>query len=234
MEGSIEYNLFEDVDLVGGGTQNNTDRNYIEYEGELRLGYNISPKIQPFVSGRYSVRRHDEEIDDNGLRRDSEGLEVQAGVALEFSSVLSGEVAVGYVRRDFEDATLSGIDGVSFDGILTWRPTPITTVEFSASTDVEETGAGAFSGAIERTFGVTLLHELRHNLMVGGSAQFFVEDFTGGSLREETLFLAASVTYQLNRAVAIRAGYSHESFNSSTAGADYDENRFLIGLLLQR
>ena len=45
VQGSIGYNIFEDVNLVGGGTQSNSDRNYAEYEGTLRLGYEISPKI---------------------------------------------------------------------------------------------------------------------------------------------------------------------------------------------
>lgn len=231
---SGEYNLFEDVDLVGGGSQNNSDRNYAEIEGQLRLGYNISPKVQPFVAASYSVRHHDQEFDDNGLARDSDGFAVQAGVRLEASAALSGEVAIGYVRREFDDAALSAIDGVTVDATVTWQPTTLTTIEFSASTNVNETSAGTLSGAIERSFAASLSHALRRNLTVAARAAFSIEDFTGGSLQEETLLVSAGLTYQFNRTLALMAGYTYEDFNSSTAGSDYFENRFVIGVLLQR
>ena len=233
VEGSVEREIFEDVDLIGGGEQNNSDRDYTEYEGTLRIGYDISPKLQPFVRASYSVREHDEEIDDNGLRRDSEGFAVEAGVEFEISPLLIGEVAVGYVEREYDDVALSDIEDVTFEGSLLWRPSPITTVSFSARTDVEETGTGTLSGSIEREFEVFITHALRQNLMVGGSAQYIIEDFTGGSLREETLFLALGLTYQFNRAVALRLGYSYEHFDSS-AGSSFEENRFHAGLLVQK
>ena len=233
VEGAIEHNIFEDVDLIGGGQQNNSDRNFTEYEGTLRVGYDISPKLQPFVRAGYSVRRHEQEIDDNGLRRDSDGVSLEAGVAIEITSVLTGELAVGYVRRDFEDGALDDIDGITFDGSLVWQPSAITTIAFTASTEVEETGTGTLSGSIERRLGVSINHELRRNLMVGGSVDYTVEDFTGGSLEQETLFLALGLTYQLNRSVALRLGYSFEDFQSN-AGRAYTENRFLAGWLIQR
>ncbi len=233
VEGAIEHNIFEDVDLIGGGQQNNTDRNFTEYEGTLRVGYDISPKLQPFVRAGYSIRRHEEEIDDNGLRRDSDGVSVEAGVGIEITSILTGELAVGYVHRDFEDGALNNIDGVTFDGTLEWRPSEITTIAFTASTEVEETGTGTLSGSIERRLGVSINHELRRNLMVGGSVDYTFEDFTGGSLEEETLFLALGLTYQLNRSVALRLGYSFEDFQSNS-GRAYTENRFLAGWLIQR
>ena len=71
--GNVEYNNFEDVDLVGGGSQNNSDRNFTEVGGTLRVGYDVSPRIQPFVEGGYSTQIYDQRVDDNGLRRDSDG-----------------------------------------------------------------------------------------------------------------------------------------------------------------
>lgn len=232
--GNAQYNLYEDVDLVGGGSQNNSDRNFTEVGGTLRVGYDISPRIQPFVAGGYSAQIYDQRTDDNGLRRDSDGYEAEAGVRVELSPALSGELAIGYVRREFDDPALSAVDGVTVDGSLEWRPSEITTVALNVSTDIDETGAGTSSGALERIVGISVNHALRENLLLAASAQYSFEDFTGSSLTEETVFLTAGLTYQLNRSVAIRAGYSYEEFDSSTAGSDYVENRILISLLLQQ
>lgn len=232
-EGRIERQSFDDVDLIGGGTQNNSDRNFTEYEGSLRLGYDLSPRLQPFVRASYALRRHDEKVDDNGLRQDSDGFGVSAGVAFELTPLLVGELALGYVRREFEDPALQEIGGVTFEGNLTWRPTPITTVAFTAATEVEETGFGTLSGSILRTFGLSVRHELRRKLMVAGSAEYAIEDYTGAALREDTLLLAVGLTYQFNRAVAFRLGYSYEAYDSSAGGA-YDESRFTAGVLVQK
>jgi len=232
--GNVEYNNFEDVDLIGGGSQNNTDRNFTELGGTLRIGYDVSPRIQPFVGGGYSTQIYDQRVDDNGLRRSSDGYEAEAGVRVELSPALTGELAVGYVRREFDDSALEAVEGVTVDGSLEWRPSRLTTVGFNVSTDVDETGAGTASGALQRIVGISINHALRDNLLLAASAQYAFEDFTGTSLTEETVFLAAGLTYQLNRSVAIRAGYSYEEFNSSTAGSDYDENRVLVSLLLQQ
>lgn len=234
VQGRIDYNIFEDVDLVGGGTQNNSDRNFTEYEGTLRLGYEISPKLQPFIETSYSVRRHDEEIDDNGLRRDSDGVSVEAGIRVEISALLDGELAIGYVSRDFEDATLENIDGVTFNSTLNWRPSELTTIAFTAATDVQETSVGTLSGSIERTFAVNVTHSLRHNLTVGARAAYSFEDFVGGNLREENLYLATGLTYQMNRVAAVRLGYSYRNFSTNVAGSGYSENRFQIGLVIQK
>ncbi|MGI9413565.1 MAG: outer membrane beta-barrel protein [Hyphomicrobiales bacterium] len=232
--GSAEYNLFEDVDLIGGGTLNNSDRNFTEIGGALRIGYDVSPRIQPFVSAEYSVQRYDNRIDDNGLRRDSEQFDAEAGLRFELSPALSGTVAVGYVRREFEDPALSTIDDFTINGSLLWQPTPITSAEFTVNTDIDETGVGFSSGALVRVVGLSVNHALRDNLLLAARAQYAIRDFRGTSLTEETTYLAAGLTYQLNRAAALRAGYSFEKFDSSTAGSDYIENRILVSLLLQR
>lgn len=234
VDNGVSYRIFDDVDLIGGGVQNNSDRSYTEVHSALRLGYEISPKVKPFVRGEYSVRLHDKEVDDNGLRRNSDGVTVEAGLQVEFSAIFDGEVSLGYVHRDFDDAALENISGVTFNGRLNWRPTALTTVSFNASTEVEETGAGNLSGSFERRFGVSVNHRLRHNVVIGGSANYTFEDYVGGGLEEETLYLAAGLTYQLNRAMALRFGYSFKDFSSNIAGRDYQENRIQVGLLIQK
>lgn len=55
----VERFMFGDEDLVGGGTQNNSDQDYVEPSAELRLGYSISQAVQPYVAAGYSRRVHD-------------------------------------------------------------------------------------------------------------------------------------------------------------------------------
>src|SRR5690606_34599078 len=49
LTGSLERQLFEDAELVGGGTLDQGDRDATLATAVLRVGYEISPALVPFV-----------------------------------------------------------------------------------------------------------------------------------------------------------------------------------------
>ena len=75
----IERQIFEDVELSGGGTEDNSDRNNYTPSLALRLSYTDPPALKPFVELAYAPRFHDEKFDRNGLRRDSQGITASRG-----------------------------------------------------------------------------------------------------------------------------------------------------------
>jgi hypothetical protein len=44
--------VYSDVALADGGTENNSDRNYIEPQASLRAGYGLKPGLKPYVKPR--------------------------------------------------------------------------------------------------------------------------------------------------------------------------------------
>ena len=103
----IERQIFEDVDLSGGGTEDNSDRNNYTPSLALRLSYTDPPALKPFVELAYAPRFHDEKFDRNGLRRDSQGIAASVGVTLDQGPFWSGELALVYAMRDYEDSALA-------------------------------------------------------------------------------------------------------------------------------
>lgn len=234
LQGDLEVNEFGDVDTAGGGTTSNSDRDFYEVGGTLRLGYEISPALQPFIEGGYSLRRHNDEIDDDGFRRDSDGYEVAAGVEINTGPILRGEVSVGYERRDFDDSRLDPIDGLTVDANLTWSPTRLTSVRLSAATDIEETSVAGASGSIERSVGLSLAHSLSYNLTGEIGVTYVNSTFEGSSLEEDTYEISAGLDYLLNRNVVLRARYEYENFDTTTPGSDFDVQTFRVGVKLQQ
>ncbi len=234
LQGDAEINEFGDVDTAGGGTTSNSDRDFYEVGGTLRLGYEISPAVQPFVEGGYSLRRHNDEVDDNGFRRDSDGYEIAAGVEIDTGPILRGEISVGYEKRDFDDSRLDPIDGFTVDANLTWSPTRLTTVRLSAATDIEETTVAGASGSIERSLGLNLAHSLTYNLTGEIGVTYVNSTFEGSSLEEDTVEISAGLDYLLNRNVVLRARYEYENFDTTTPGSDYDVQTFRVGVKLQQ
>ena len=70
----VDREIFSDVDLTGGGSEDNSDRNYTEVNVRLRGVFNPGAKLQPFVEVAYAPRFHDKTLDRNGLKRNSKEI----------------------------------------------------------------------------------------------------------------------------------------------------------------
>lgn len=234
LRGEVDYLEYGDTDLGGGASEDNGDRDYVEGRGTLRLGYEISPAVQPFIQATYSVREHDREVDRNGLRRDSEGYALSGGVVVNASPIISGEISGGYVRRKLDDPSLDVAEGATFDAKLTWSPTRLTTIEATASTSVEETTLVGASEAIDRAVGLDLTHSLGYNLTAKASASYSHTDYSGIDLDEDRISAQASLEYLLNPNVVLRTGYVYRWYESSQPNSEYDAHTVKVDVKLQR
>ena len=93
--------VYSDVALGGGGTENNSDRNYIEPQLSVRTGYGLKPGLKPYVKLEYAPRFHPQAADRNGERRDSQGGAVYLGAAVDGRPLWSGASMTipGSIRR---------------------------------------------------------------------------------------------------------------------------------------
>ena len=78
-------------------------------------------------------------LDRNGYQRNSSGGYVRAGTSFEFSRLLTGEIAVGWAARNYEDPRLQPLAGPADSASLVWTATPLTTAKFFATTSIAET-----------------------------------------------------------------------------------------------
>ncbi|WP_171258226.1 outer membrane beta-barrel protein, partial [Acinetobacter baumannii] len=71
--------------------------------------------------------------DRSGYQRDSTGGYVKAGSSFEFSRLLTGEAAIGYSRRTYQDPRLTDMKGLLTSASLIWTATGLTTVRLDAT-----------------------------------------------------------------------------------------------------
>ena len=72
------------------------------------------------------------QFDRFGLQRDSVGWIVKGGSTFEFSRKLTGEVAVGWIKRNYEDPSLQELNGFLFDASLIYSMSALTNVKLTA------------------------------------------------------------------------------------------------------
>ena len=228
----VAYNGFGDVKLSGGGTENNEDRNYTELSASLRTGLKTGGLLQPFAEVAYEPRFHDKKLDRNGIARDSHGLRVSAGVAINDDPVWTGEIAATYTLRDYEDATLETASAPGISARLTWQPTDLTSFEFNAGASLSETVTAGSSATRSWNGGMTMTHALRENIDLIGGSTFTIDDTSSGTDVTATGRLA--IDWQLNPLMSWSAAYEATLFDAAAANGDYTDHRILTSIILKR
>ena len=234
LKGTFDRSMYEDSTLTDGETASNADRNFDQYAGILRVGYELNPGLKPFVEVSEDERIHDEEFDRSGLRRDSTGTSAKVGGDIDLFGSLIGEVAFGYLERTYKDPTLPDISGTIADGSLIWQATALTTAKFTAASSVNESILPGVSGAFSRDFNLQVDHALRRWLIGTLKVGYGRDDYVGWPRQDNRYFASAGLIYKMTRNVLLRGELREDWLTSSVTGVAYDATSFLVGLRLQR
>jgi hypothetical protein len=233
LRGSVDRTSYDNATDTLGGLIRQSDRNLVQYGARARAGYELTPGMSPFVEVSTDTRVFDDKADANGFRRGSVGVGARVGSTFELTRLLSGEASVGYQQRSYDDPRLKELRGLVGDAALIWSATPLTTVTLRGATELADTTLPGISGSINRRVGLEVAHALRRNWSLTGFANASRSSFDGNGPTEDTYQLGVRTEYRLTRTTSVRASFTHERLKSTTPGADYTANVFLLGLRMQ-
>jgi len=234
VKGTAERTEFQDSEFTDGTAASNADRNFNRYAMLMRTSYDLMPGIKPFVEATYDTREHDLQFDSFGIQRDSVGWTAKAGTSFEFSRKLTGEVALGYLQRDYKDPSLQQLQGVLFDAALIYSMSALTNIKLTAATTAGETTVPGTSGILTRNAGIEVNHAFRRWLIGTAKFNYGYDDYVGSPRKDDRYSVSAAITYKLNRMMQAKAEIRHEWLHSTVPGVDYTASVFLLGLRLQR
>lgn len=238
IEGSVailaDRFTYENGRLSNGNIVPLSRDNYSSFGLRARVAYEATPGVKPFVEATVDQRQRDNPVDAAGFRRNSSGYALRAGSTFEISRLLKGEASLGYARRTYKDARLPTLAGPTFDAALVWTASPLTTVTLRGTTTLNETTVANAAGSVSRRGSIEISHALLRNLKLGATAVWQNNDYRGIALTENIYQGTLTAQYNLTRSVVVRGSFTHERLKSSTPGADYTANVFLLGLRLQR
>jgi hypothetical protein len=254
----FERTSYQHSVLTDGSTVSNTDRNYNQIGGKLRGSYEILPGVKPFVEADADKRVHDTEFDDSGYARNSKGVTGLIGSSFELKRDLTGEIAVGYTKRTYEDARLSPLEGLVGDASLIWTADALNTVKLSATSTAGESTIAGVSGVLSRDIGLQLDHAFRRWLILSLKLGYGWDVYQGSEVdasssstelcgcvvsipggtsadRVDKRYSAAvDLTYKLNRSTQIKGELRQDWLRSNVAGVDYTASTALLGIRFQR
>ncbi len=234
LRGAVERNVYQDAQLVSGGVQDLSDRDYNMYGATLRGSYEMTPGIKPFLEASIDRRIYDLPVDFTGVARGSDGWRARAGVEFARLGWLTGEASAGYAHRHYRDASLDDVSGLIVDASLVWRATPLTTVTLRANSEIGETTLTGASAVFVRQASMAVDHAFRRWLIGTVSAIYGTEDYEGAGRKDDRVSLLAALTYRFNRYASLRGEVRREQLRSNVAGNDYTANIAMVGLRFQR
>jgi hypothetical protein len=228
----LARNTFGDVELNGGGSQDNGDRDFTTLSVAARASLSTGGKLQPFAELAYEPRIYDRTRDRNGLKRSSQGLRLTTGLTLADEPLWSGEVAASLEMRDYSDGRLGSVLAPGVVASVSWRPTDLTRFEFNAGVSLEETIAAGVAAQKNWTAGVRAIHALRDNVELSAGLRTALEKTSADS--NVTTTASLGLNWTLNPMVVLNAGYEGTFFSGSAGGSDYTDHRILTGIILRR
>jgi hypothetical protein len=229
-----ERTIYQDSTFTDGTTSSNEDRNYNRYTTLLRGSYELTPGMKPFVEVGADKRVHDLEVDFAGEQRNSDGRTIRGGTTFEFTRILTGDIAVGWLTRKYEDPTLQKVAGLTLDGSLTWVVSALTTAKFTAVTRADESRVVGVSGVFTREVALQVDHAFRRWLVATAKVLYGNDDYVGSPRDDNRYSVSAAITYKLTRELWLKSEYRHDWLRSSVASANYDADVILLALRAQR
>lgn len=232
--GALTRNIYGDADLSGMGTLSQKDRNFTLATAKLRLGYEVSPALVPFVEAEYGRRIYDLSLDASGYRRSADRLALRAGAAIDLGEKLTGELAAGMVREKADDPRLAAISGLSLMANLNWSPQRGTTVSLNAETSVEGTTTAGSAGSLLQSGTLAIEHRLLANLTANAQLSASLRNYSGATAGEDlTLAGQLGFTWWLNRNLGVTTRLRHERLTSTLPNRDTATNSVFIGMKWQ-
>jgi hypothetical protein len=210
-----------------------SEDDYNDYGVEGRLSYELTPALIPYVDVFGDRREYDSTQDVYGFARSSNGVAEKLGATLEFSRLLTGDIAVGYANRVYVDPQLPDLNAPTIDANLIYSVTPLTTVTVTAATYLAETTLAYASGTISRSVSLNVTHALRPDLTLSGTFTYQNNLYDGEPITEQLFSGALKADYHLSRSIVVTGSFTQQRFESTSPGQNYTENIFLVGLRLQ-
>lgn len=234
LRGAAVRTLHEDVELSGGGSFDQADRDNTLLTVTGRVSYEVSPVVTPFVEAEAGIRRFDLETDRNGEDRDSNILALRGGAAIDFGEKLRGEISAGYRIEDYEDPVLATLEGWTLDGNLTWSPQRGSEVVLSNSTDFASSTIAGDSGQIVNSTSLTASRQVNDRLSLEARAGVDITREGSGKVTDRLWSAGAGLQWWLNRHAAVTLDVDHSTRVNEDALNSFDDTSIRAGIRLQR
>lgn len=202
-----------------------SDRDYNRQTFGVFGRWRFTPKFWGLAETGYSTYDHLQST--NGL--DREEFNFLVGFGWDATAQTSGEVAVGWLTRDFDDSSRTTTTDPTYDIRINWTPKPYSKFTGYARRESIEDASGGVGSLLADTFGLRWNHAFTERLSLETGIDYTLAIYDSPR-RDKYFTYDLGVFYTLNRWLQAGGRYEHTSRHSNVPGIDYQDNLFLLEL----
>jgi hypothetical protein len=232
---------FDDVPFVmGSGSTaiiNNDDRDRTQTTGGLRVGYEVTQRVVPFVQFSAEQRRYKSGVDDLGLHRDSHGRRFIVGLRTFAPGMFKLEAFAGRMQQKYDDDRLADVHEPTLGGTFVWNLGERTTLSGSADRTIEETTVFAggttvvSASSYVNTYGqLDLHHRFTARFLVYAFGSLSRADYQGIERVDDYSGTGVGGVYRVAQNFYVDVTYQHRKLNSQVPTEDFRRNQVFARL----
>ena len=195
-----------------------------------RFTYRVAPNTKVYAEAVISELDYTPAADfelDNTYKR------YRAGISWDFTGKLTGDINVGYQDRDYDLDTIRDINGLAYEGEITWAVNTYTKLVGAAKRESIDSSLEEAGGFLRTTYALTLSHELTERLKLEADAGYSKDELVFSSAREDKRYAyRVGFEYELLRNILLGLDYTYEERDSTLAIADYKANIFALNVIV--
>jgi hypothetical protein len=230
----------QDYDFSDGRTTANAevdqdfrDRQILTYTAKAE--YALTPDTSVFLVSAFDDRKYDRQPPAVALNRNSKGTDIALGASFDISALARGEIQLGYVKQDYELASLQDIKGMTGKATFEWFPTDLTTLTLTGSRDVRDAAVTGAGGFLSGNYALQVDQELLSNLILTARLGMGRDDYKGIDREDKRTSGYVGANYLLNRNLGFTLAYDYlkQESKGSAPGQSYEDNRVSLSSSVQ-
>lgn len=126
------------------------------------------------------------------------------------------------------------IDGLIIDANATWRMTELTSLLFTARSDVSETTTNNVGGSFYRYAGIEARHAFLTYLIGSAGLSYATQNSHDGVIDEREIRATLGLEYFVNRETVLFTKYAHTDLDAIGPDSDYSADEVHVGMKLRQ
>lgn len=228
--GTVTYSNYQDSETPDGAPLDQQYRDLTLYEIRSDAGYALAAGPELFVAVSGQARRF--RVSAPPIIRDSDSIEVLAGVRSDITPLLRGQFSLGYLGTNFKDPMIASRGGLAVNISLDYLVSPLTTLHAVVLRNLRNVSSSSAPAALVTEGSVGFDHELLRNVILSGSAGYQKADYIALEGGVQRVTADGSAQWLINRRMQVNfgLGYQRRTGSGRAVNQGFDQVRGTISL----
>jgi hypothetical protein len=231
--GTVSYSNYQDAETPAGAPFDQQFRDLTLYQVRTEAGYALAAGPEIFVSATGEARRY--RVVAPPIIRDSNSIEVLAGLRSDITPLLRGQFSLGYLYANFKDPTIPSRGALGVNIGLDYLVTPLTTLRAGVLRNLRNVASANSPAALVTEGRIGVDHELLRNLILSASAGYQYADYiiAVGSVRRITADGGAQWLINRRMRLDFDLNYQRRTGAGQAANQQFGQVRGSVGFAYQ-